>query len=102
MDTQLVMGSSPIIPMPWYLPTLNQRGLQFPESQQRSCGMTSQPKKHIDVRSTVVGKTNPPPVCVQKASRARNPKTQRSGNAEVGRTFGDTVHNNRFSGGGNR
>lgn len=36
--------------------------------------------------------TNPPPVGNQKTSRVRNPKTQRSGNAEVGRTFGDTVH----------
>lgn len=38
------------------------------------------------------GKTNPLPVGNQKTSRVRNLKTQRSGNAEVGRTFGDTVH----------
>ena len=36
--------------------------------------------------------TNPPPVDTQKVSRVRKLKTQRSGNAEVGRTFGDTVH----------
>ena len=29
------------------------------------------------------------PIGTQKASRARNPKIQRSGNVEVGRTFGD-------------
>ena len=39
-----------------------------------------------------MSKTNPPPVGNQKTSRVRNLKTQWSGNAEVGRTFGDMVH----------
>lgn len=43
-------------------------------------------------QSIRLGQTNPPPFGNQKASRERNVKTQRSGNVEVTRTFGDMVH----------
>ena len=49
-------------------------------------------EKYIDVRSTIVGKTNPPPVGIQNTGRVRNLKMQRSGNAEVRRAFGDMAH----------
>ena len=66
------------------------RWVQFSRKPFYDCGCAAKIRYRLARYEN--GKTNPPPVGTQKTSRVRNLKTQRSGNAEVGRTFGDTVH----------
>lgn len=88
----MVVGSNPTRPTPRCLSSLNQMGTVIPKAVavpplRRGEG-NGELTAYTDGRNS---KTNPPPVGIQKTSRARNPKTQRSGNAEVGSTFEDTV-----------